>query len=531
MAAPGPIRIPSIPPFPAPENWVRPAFLPPTPPPSPPPSPPPPVAAAAPAVDDAGPGGDGGSGQEKAAAADGKSAASSPSQLADASSTPAAGTGGGDGGGGADDMDVEEQHQHQQEGSAAPESPPTGGKKADSPAADGKEKAVAPQGADWLRKDGNQEKDAEPRSRQGDPEQGVEEEKCGEKEGDQDPKEAAGGGKPRQDQDHGVEEEKGGEKESGEGTEAAAARKRAEEAARKEAEAEEAAQKEEALKKAEAEAKAAAAEAAAEKRVRRLRVSLILKRLKEDAEERRRSGRYAPPPGEAGGSADPGVLAVPRLRDDRSKKRSAGGGGGGGSGPADSGGEATHWPPLGQRRLKRRLECAERHATLAKQQPDGGRVLRLNTVLQAEALCGAPRPAAGGGGWLETKLARMRKVEDGEWADWHRQVAEEAAANPGEAAGPPLPFGFVPRLAHRALGAYALVRTLSRPLRLTPASSVAFLRALALRLRTPLLDAVHCELLRRVLCLLKGRTGTWAKSTGAQRELDWKYLDQVRVFC
>ncbi|CAN0415727.1 unnamed protein product, partial [Hapterophycus canaliculatus] len=195
--------------------------------------------------------------------------------------------------------------------------------------------------------------------------------------------------------------------------------------------------------------------------------------------------------------------------------------------PAEDG---AHWPPLGQRRLKRRLECAKRHAAAA--QKPGGAGVRLTTLLRLETQAAAPAaaPAAHGtgtGGWLDSKVARMRKAEGEEWAAWHRRVVEEENSNPAESAGPPLPFGFIPRLAHRALGAYALVRTFSRPLRLTPASSVSFLRALSLRLRTPLLDAIHCELLRRVSCLLRGRTGSWAKGSSAQRELDWQYLDHV----
>lgn len=368
-----------------------------------------------------------------------------------------------------------------------------------------------------------------------------------------------------QQQDSGVEEAKGGDKESVADPDGAttASKETEEEPAQKEgrggeaeAEAEAAEEENEALKKAEAEAEAkaaACAEAPAEKRARRARVSLILKRLKEDAEDRRRSGRCVPPRGGEASAAshflDTGsagqdqerVIAVRGLH--RKKKPGQGGsaaaasGGCAGSDPPEtSRGEAAaaaDWPPLGQRRLRRQLECAQKHAA-ELQQPGGGRRVRLATMLKADAAQAAKAGVATGNsssaGWLEAKLARMRKAEDGEWAEWQRQVGEEAASNLGQAAGPPLPYGFVPRLAHRALGAYALIRTLSRPFRLTPASAVAFLRALSLRLRTPLLDAVHCELLRRVFCLLKGRSGGWAKSSGAQRELDWKYLDQVGGF-
>ena len=134
------------------------------------------------------------------------------------------------------------------------------------------------------------------------------------------------------------------------------------------------------------------------------------------------------------------------------------------------------WPPLGQRRLKERLDCAKRHAAIAQGRDPGP---RLDTLLRQDA-----SQAKTGGDWLETKLARMRKVEDGEWKAWQSRVVEEQEAHPGEAAGPPLPFGFVPRLAHRTLGAYAMVRTFSRPCRLTPATSIAFLRAMACLLYT-----------------------------------------------
>lgn len=349
------------------------------------------------------------------------------------------------------------------------------------------------------------------------------------------------------DRDHGVEEEKGGEE--GE----------SDEAARRKAQEDKELAEKEAANKAEAEAKrkaraaaAAAAEAAAEKRARRLRVSLVLKRLRQDAEERKRSGRLAQPRGGGAGAGsaaaldDPAwalqedpfqeqepVIAVPRLRGHGGKKakahRDAGGSGeGAGGGQTEKGAGASGCPPLGQRRLQRRLGCARRHAALA--QHPGGAGLRLSTLLKADAPAedSSRGGCAGGSSWLGARLARMRRVEGEEWASWQRRVKEEEASNPGETAGPPLPFGFVPRLVHRALGAYALIRTFSRPFRLTPASSVAFLRALSLRLRTPLLDAIHCELLRRVLCLLRGRSGNWVKSSAAQRELDWKYLDQVR---
>lgn len=481
------IRIPIIPPFPAPEQWVRPAFLPPTPPPSPPPPEVPPSSKdAAVPLDDAGSQGDGGqAGQAEVAGT---------ATVSSGAPKPVSGAGGAAG----DLMDVEEGEDEQR--------PPS------------RRAGETGTSSDAVEKDDAQAKDKEAFERQ---------------------------------KDQGVEEEKGRDKEESEKDPEAAAARRKEELARKEAQAE-AARKKEAAEKAEAERKAvASAEAAAERRVRRLRVSLVLNRLKEEAEDRRRSGRYVPPQRGAAalqhhcagssageqGSAGQGkgeIITIPCLRDrgDKKEKIKCGdaGGGSGGSSPAESsrGAESPDWPPLGRRRLKRRLDCATRHAESAGQ-PGGRRGPRLATVLQTEMRSEEVK-AASGGSWLEAKLARMRKIEVGEWAAWQQRLEEEGAANPDEAAGPPLPFGFVPRLAHRALGAYALIRAFSRPFRLTPASSVAFLRALSLRLRTPLLDAIHCELLRRVFCLLKGRAGGWAKSTNAQRELDWKYLDQVCLF-
>ncbi|CAN0285875.1 unnamed protein product, partial [Discosporangium mesarthrocarpum] len=72
-------------------------------------------------------------------------------------------------------------------------------------------------------------------------------------------------------------------------------------------------------------------------------------------------------------------------------------------------------------------------------------------------------------------------------------------------------------------------KTNSLPLRLSPCSAVAFLRALSVRLRTPLLDDIHCELLKRLTPNLRGRGPkvSWSRSKEAYKELDWKYLDQV----
>ncbi|CAM9928096.1 unnamed protein product [Ectocarpus sp. 4 AP-2014] len=483
-------RIPSMPAFPAPERWTRPVFLPPTPPPSPPPEPEmpaPPVAAPPELV--------GGDVQAQEAA---------PAASGDSSSGPGA-----DAGSGADAMDVDEEARR--DGTVG--SGDSGKQSSSSDTAE-----AGRSGGDG----GASEKEGE----------AAEERSQSEDDG----------------RDHGVEEEKGGEREE------------SDEATRGKAQEEKELAEKEAVSKAEADAPrkaraaaAAAAEVAAEKRARRLRVSLVLKRLREDAEERKRSGRLAQPRGGGAGAGagaaaaldDPSwaaeedpfqeqepIIAVPRLRGLEGKKakarRDAGGSGeGAGGGPAEKDAGASGCPPLGQRRLQRRLGCARRHAALA--QHPGGAGLRLSTLLKADTPAEDPSRGgcAGGSSWLGARLARMRRVEGEEWAAWQRRIGGEEASNPGEAAGPPLPFGFVPRLAHRALGAYALIRTFSRPFRLTPASSVSFLRALSLRLRTPLLDAIHCELLRRVLCLLRGRSGNWAKSSAAQQELDWKYLDQV----
>lgn len=297
----------------------------------------------------------------------------------------------------------------------------------------------------------------------------------------------------------------------------------------------EAARKAEAANKAETEARVAEeAENAAETKVRRLRVAVVLERLNDNAEDRRLTGRSLSPVryaraiggrggGAAGAAGGEDILAVPGIGK-RGNCSDVGGtprGGGGGSAAAPA--VTLRCPALGQRRLKQRLDRARRFASLS----------RGRGPQQRQSLCEdmAERGGKAGGGWLESKVARMRKAEEGEWNAWNLRVEEEEASSPGEAAGPPLPFGFVPRLAHRALGAYALIRTLSRPLRLSPASSIAFLRALCLKMRTPLLDAVHSELLRRISCLLKGRAGGWAKGKDAQRELDWRFLDQVSVLC
>jgi hypothetical protein len=72
-------------------------------------------------------------------------------------------------------------------------------------------------------------------------------------------------------------------------------------------------------------------------------------------------------------------------------------------------------------------------------------------------------------------------------------VATDVSSN---VAGQALPWGFPPRLARRALGVQAVCRTLSLALHVMPFAPLAFLRALVLQARSPLLDELHTELLR-----------------------------------
>ena len=128
---------------------------------------------------------------------------------------------------------------------------------------------------------------------------------------------------------------------------------------------------------------------------------------------------------------------------------------------------------------------------------------------------------------MQVRLAEMRTLEAAEYTAWAAKtqctvqnpsptdtatttaeqhtgtVAEHnGSAEPSSAvfaqpvAGQALPWGFPPRLAARALGVHAVLRTLSLCLHLMPFAPQAFLRALALRCRNPLMDEVHCELLR-----------------------------------
>lgn len=348
-------------------------------------------------------------------------------------------------------------------------------------------------------------------------------------------------------------------------------------AAKVKADADAAAKLEAARKEAADAREAERADRAAETAARRVRVNLMLRRLREDVEERQRLGQsYGPNDPryylgsnagalDADGDGEDPVVAVPSLADRSGRDKGCNGSStdaeGGGKrrktdgekdgGNADSGvatadaavvtttstkGSAGEWPPLGQRRLNRRLDRVRRFSALSQ---GPGPHQRLSLLQEPEKPPQSSSGKVGGGrsskaagikgGWLDTKLARMRRCEEGEWNAWKRRLKEEEGDKPREVAGPPLPFGFVPRLAHRALGAYALIRTFSRPFRIAPCTSIAFLRAMTLQLRNPLLDAVHCELLRRISCSLRGRIGGWWKGRDAQKELDWRYLDLVSV--
>lgn len=602
LPAPMPVRVPSIAPFQPPESWVRPSFLPPT----PPPPPAPPVPPSAKVQED-----DKGKGKDTSGHDDVSSRSKADSALGSERAQDA--------------MDVEERErsdgvsresggdscQKEQKQQKQPQS-----EQQQSEAAESKEQSGSIEGEGGTRSfvtAAAEEVDAESRGNNG-------------KGGDDDATIQAGADDKvssdakdvAQRRGGGVEEEKKGDKEDGTETPAASgaaiitgqegegeaeptSKEVDEEAARPEAAAA-AATAASAKAKAEAQAEASkkareeatavdTAQKEAEKRVRRLRVSLILKRLRDAADGRRKAGRYTPQSSRNRQPLSPAavekeastvrrgpggsIIAVPGLRDrsrppsprrrrqngdgstdrgrdgvadndtgregadadaaavgsDAAVDQSAGGAGSdAGTGektgkPTSEKRETREWSPplLGKRRLTHRIECAKRLAAMSR---GGGPSARLKTLLIGQSASAADKRLSKAC-WLDTKLARMHKTEGGEWKEWQCRVGSEGTTNPGQAAGPILPFGFVPRLAHRALGAYALVRTFSRPLRLSPASSIAFLRALSLKLRTPLLDAVHCQLLRRVCCLLRGRAGGWAKGSSAQRELDWKYMDEV----
>lgn len=527
------MRVPTIAPFLEPEQWVRPAFL--------PPSPSPPEEEAPPPGSSADGAGSLDSGRKAEASADDADSPSSEKASDGASVGTSAAGAAGAGAGTADGMDVDKEGGKAGEGDGGPKGKKSvagagagqgSDREAPGVAADGKGRSssttTAAEATKKVAGDVEVEEEGEGKEEAVEKHKGKEKKKGKEKGGDPE----AGTVSAEME-----EEELVANKQADEAAEleAAAAAEKAEEKAKAKVAVEaEVAERAEAAKKAEAERRA---KTEAEKRSRKLRVSVILQRLRLDATERKSMGRYkqsqargmaeSAEGGSAGRGAGQDVIAVPGLLDggDGVVEETKGTGRGGKAG--DAGEDAVEsakvweWPPLGQRRLKGRLDCAKRHAAIAQSRDPGP---RLDTLLRQDASQGKT-----GGDWLEAKLARMRKVEDGEWKAWQSRVVQEQESNPGETAGPPLPFGFVPRLAHRTLGAYAMVRTFSRPCRLTPATSIAFLRAMTLRLRTPLLDAVHCELLRRVCCLLRGRAGGWAKGSSAQRELDWKYLDQVRA--
>lgn len=82
---------------------------------------------------------------------------------------------------------------------------------------------------------------------------------------------------------------------------------------------------------------------------------------------------------------------------------------------------------------------------------------------------------------------------------WRRTVAPtplNELKGPSQLVASALPDGFPPELAYRALAAYALLRTLSRQLRLSPFTPNVFLRALALPYPNRLLGQIHVCLLR-----------------------------------
>jgi len=95
---------------------------------------------------------------------------------------------------------------------------------------------------------------------------------------------------------------------------------------------------------------------------------------------------------------------------------------------------------------------------------------------------------------------------------------------PKDTAGYALPDGFPPELAYRALGCYSILRTLSVGLRLSPFTTLSFLRGLAIELRTPLIDEIHTTLLRFLRQDIKGK-GRIVAGKRSYPSLDWGFLD------
>ena len=95
-----------------------------------------------------------------------------------------------------------------------------------------------------------------------------------------------------------------------------------------------------------------------------------------------------------------------------------------------------------------------------------------------------------------------------------------------------LPPNFPPDLAFRALSTYALVRSVSLPLRLSPFNPTSFLRALALPIRTRLLGEVHLSLLGYLFSSIKTGVyesrGSFHRDSGtkaARGGLNLNYMD------
>ncbi|CAM9106805.1 unnamed protein product, partial [Phaeothamnion confervicola] len=162
---------------------------------------------------------------------------------------------------------------------------------------------------------------------------------------------------------------------------------------------------------------------------------------------------------------------------------------------------------------------------------------RLSALLQQRrggALGGEPAQTDGSGGGggggdasgveedaMAVWVKQTRAYELGEWREWcDRTMGEGRSA---DVAGLPLPPGLSPRLAGRALGAYSLLRTLSRNLHLAPFHPYAFLRALALDIPTPLVDEVHLALVR----VLGGPHSHRVHHVEARSLFDWRFLDTV----
>ena len=90
-----------------------------------------------------------------------------------------------------------------------------------------------------------------------------------------------------------------------------------------------------------------------------------------------------------------------------------------------------------------------------------------------------------------------------------------------------LPGDFPPELGYRALAAYALLRTLSRELRLSPFTPTVFLRALYLPFPNKLMGQVHVSLLRVLLPNLK-MGFTYKPRGGGSGVYKRRHVDNIR---